>query len=120
MAKKTLKPVERGGGNVFADLECPDAGVHLSKAKLVARIGEIIHRRGLKRAEAAKILGLSQPDVSRLLRGSFREYSVKRLRRLLAVLGRDAEIVIRAPVQDDRADPASERDRRVIAAAGDH
>lgn len=89
--------IERSSGNVFADLGRPDAEAHVLKAELVVRIDEIIRRRGLKQVEAAKLLGLSQPDVSRLLRGSFREYSVERLLRLLMALGRDVEIVIRKP-----------------------
>ena len=89
--------IEHGSGNVFADLERPDAEAHLLKAELVTRIDKIIRRRGLKQIEAAKILGLSQPDVSRLLRGNFREYSVERLLRLLTALGQDVEIVIREP-----------------------
>lgn len=89
--------IERSSGNVFADLGRPDAEGHLLKAELVTRIDEIIRRSGLKQVEAARMLGLSQPDVSRLLRGSFREYSVERLLRLLAALGRDVEIVIRDP-----------------------
>ena len=89
--------IERGSGNVFADLGRPDADAHLLKAELVTRIDKIIRQRGLKQVEAAKVLGLSQPDVSRLLRGSFREYSVERLLRLLTALGRDVEIVIREP-----------------------
>ena len=87
--------IERGSGNVFADLGLPDADAHLLKAELVARIEEIIRQRGLKQVEAAKLLGLSQPDVSRLLRGNFREYSMERLLRLLTALGRDVGIVIR-------------------------
>ena len=89
--------IERGSGNVFADLERPGADAHLLKAELVTRIDKIIRERGLKQIDAAKVLGLSQPDVSRLLRGSFREYSVERLLRLLTALGRDVEIVIREP-----------------------
>ena len=87
--------IERGSGNVFADLGLPDADAHLLKAELVIRIDKIIRERGLKQADAAKLLGLSQPDVSRLLRGSFREYSMERLLRLLMALGRDVNIVIR-------------------------
>ena len=87
--------IERGSGNVFADLGLPDADGHLLKAELVTRIDRIIRQRGLKQVEAAKLLGLSQPDVSRLLRGSFREYSMERLLRLLTALGRDVNIVIR-------------------------
>jgi len=94
---ETEEKVERGSGNVFADLGHPEAEVHLLKAELVTRIDEIIRRRKLKQVDAAKLLGLSQPDVSRLLRGNFRDYSVERLLRLLTALGRDVEIVIREP-----------------------
>ena len=90
-----MAEIERGSGNVFADLGLPDADAHLLKAELVTRIDEIIRQRGLKQVEAAKLLGLSQPDVSRLLRGNFREYSMERLLRLLTALGRDVDIVIR-------------------------
>jgi predicted XRE-type DNA-binding protein len=45
--------------------------------------------------KAAELLGLSQPDVSRLLRGHFRDFSLERLLRLLLALDRDIEIVIR-------------------------
>ncbi len=86
--------VERGSGNVFADLGLPDADAHLVKAELVSRIDDIVRGRGLTQTEAARLPGLSQPDVSRLLRGNFREYS---LERLLNALGRDIDIVIRNP-----------------------
>jgi predicted XRE-type DNA-binding protein len=89
--------IERGSGNVFADLGLPDAETHLLKAELVARIDQIVRQRRLTQARAAELLGLSQPDVSRLLRGSFRDFSVERLLRLLTTLGRDVEIVIRKP-----------------------
>ena len=82
-------------GNIFADLGLPDADAHLLKAELVTQIDKIIRERRLKQVDAAKLLGLSQPDVSRLLRGSFREYSMERLLRLLTALGRDVHIVIR-------------------------
>ncbi|MCY4080306.1 MAG: helix-turn-helix transcriptional regulator [Caldilineaceae bacterium] len=93
----TEEIIERGTGNVFADLGRPDAEAHLLKAQLVTRIEKIIRQRKLKQVEAAAILGLSQPDVSRLLRGNFREYSVERLLRLLTALGRDIEIVVHEP-----------------------
>ena len=94
MDEKETK-IERSSGNIFRDLGHPEADAHLLKAELVSRIEEIIRQRGLKQVEAAKLLGLSQPDVSRLLRGDFREYSMERLLRLLMVLGRDVEIIIR-------------------------
>ena len=58
----------------------------LLKTDPVTRINKIICQRGLKQVEEAKLPAPSQPDASRLLRGSFREYSVERLLRLLTVL----------------------------------
>ena len=87
--------VERGSGNVFADLGFPDADAHLVKAELVSRIDDIVRDRGITQTEAARLMGLSQPDVSRLLRGDFREYSLERLFRLLTTLGRDIDIDLR-------------------------
>ncbi len=78
---------DHGSGNVFADLGLPDPEAHLLKAQLVTRIDDIVRRRGLKQVEAAKLLGLSQSDMSRLLRGNFRAYSMERLLRLLTALG---------------------------------
>ena len=89
--------IEHGSGNVFADLDLPDAEADLLKAELGNRIDAIVRQRGITQTEAARILGLSQPDVSRLLRGDFREYSLERLLRLLTTLGRDIDIVIRQP-----------------------
>ena len=99
----------RSGGNVFADLGLPDADTHRLKAELVSHIDTILCERKLTQNAAADLLGLSQPDVSRLLRGQFRDYSVERLMRLLVLLGRDVEIVIRKP--------ASQRKGRLIVDA---
>lgn len=87
--------VEVGSGNVFEDLGFADPEGHLLKATLVARLQQILKDRKLTQTTAAKLLGLSQPDVSRLLSGRFRDYSVERLLRLLMALDRDIEIVIR-------------------------
>ena len=103
--------IERGSGNIFADLGHPEAEVHLLKAELVTSIDRIIRRRKLKQVEAAKLLGLSQPDVSRLLRGDFRDYSVERLLRLLTALGGTWKLSFENPVQNDKADLALEHHR---------
>ena len=97
----TAITVERGSGNVFADIDLPDADAHLLKAELVSRIDTIVRERGMTQTEAARLLGLSQPDVSRLLRGDFREYSLERLFRLMTTLGHDIDIVIRRPRSAD-------------------
>ena len=45
--KPTDTAVERGSGNVFADLGFPDADAHLVKAELVSRIDDIVRDRGI-------------------------------------------------------------------------
>lgn len=87
--------IKRGSQNLFADLGYADPETHLLKAGLVTRIREIISESKLTQTDAAKRIGLSQPDVSRLLRGQFRDVSVERLMRMLTRLGCDVDIVVR-------------------------
>ncbi len=63
----------------------------------MSRIEDIVRNRGITQTEAARLLGLSQPDVSRFLQGHFRKCSVERLFRLLTVLGRGVDVIIRQP-----------------------
>ena len=97
MTKDSDDTVVRGSGNVFADLGFADAETHLLKAELVNRIQAVIGEQKLTQTTVAKRLGISQPDVSRLLKGQFRDVSVERLIRLLTRLGCDVDIVIRDP-----------------------
>jgi predicted XRE-type DNA-binding protein len=92
MSKKSY---EIGSGNVFKDLGIPNAEEHLVKAQLVFKIDAIMKDRGLKQAEAAGLLGIKQPDVSKMLRGDFKQFSVERLLRFLVALNQDVEIVVR-------------------------
>lgn len=87
--------VHKGSGNVFADIGLPNAEEHLVKAKLVFKIDALMRERGLKQIEAADLLGVKQPDISKMLRGDFRQFSVDRLLRFLVALGQDVEIVIK-------------------------
>jgi predicted XRE-type DNA-binding protein len=91
--KKKLPDHEVSCRNVFADAALPGAGEHILKARLVSRIEDLVEARGLSQTEAAKLMGLAQPDLSNILRGRFRGYSVERLMRCLSRL--DGKIEIR-------------------------
>lgn len=84
---------EASSVNVFADIGLPDAEAHLLKAKLALKIDRLMRERGLKQVAAAKLFGMKQPDVCRMLRGDFRQVSVERLMRLLVALGQDVEFI---------------------------
>ena len=72
-------PLEEGSGNVYRDLGYPDSQSMLVKARLAAKIAEIVQRRALTQTRTAELLGLTQPKVSALLKGRFRGISEHRL-----------------------------------------
>ena len=89
------KRYQTGSGNVFKDIGVPNADEHFVKAQLVFKIDTILKKRGLKQVEAADLFGVRQPDVSKMLRGDFRQFSVERLLRFLVALNQDVEIVVK-------------------------
>jgi len=92
---RNKKGYETGSRNVFKDIGVPNAEEHLIKAQLVFKIDTIMKGRGLKQIEAARLFGVRQPDVSKMLRGEFRQFSVERLLRFLVALDQDVQIVVR-------------------------
>jgi predicted XRE-type DNA-binding protein len=91
--KKKIK-ITKSSGNVFADLGVPNADEHFVKAEIVLDIAARIKAKKLTQAQAAKIMDLSQPDVSKLLRGNFSGYTLDRLFSFLRALGNDVRIQI--------------------------
>lgn len=99
------KGYETGSRNVFKDLGVPNADEHLVKAQLVFKIDGIMKERRLTQIQAAALFGVRQPDVSMMLRGEFRQFSVERLLRFLVALDQDVEIVV-TPHRDRSNAPA--------------
>jgi predicted XRE-type DNA-binding protein len=93
MARKN-QTVTRGSGNIFADLGLPDADEHMLKARVVMFIDKRIAQLGLTQQAAADRMGISQSDVSKMLRGRFENFSLERLLRLVRLLGSDVEIKV--------------------------
>lgn len=84
--KREKNRVQVSAGNVFADLKLPDANAHMLKAQIVAEFYRLTQARKLTQARAGEIMGISQPEVSRLFKGHFREYSIDRLITFLTAL----------------------------------
>jgi predicted XRE-type DNA-binding protein len=84
----------KNGRNVYAQLGFPDAAEMLVKAQLMAKIAEILRKRGWSQQQAAKVLGLTQPKLSKMLRGQFRGISEMKMMDCLVRLGRPVRIVI--------------------------
>ncbi len=91
--------VTRSSGNVFRDLGFPEEEAeHLRvRADLLIQIQKALDARGLKQADAAKLLGVTQPRVSDLVRGRLDLFSVDSLIDMLAKLGVRVRLVIVLP-----------------------
>jgi predicted XRE-type DNA-binding protein len=87
--------VTPSNGNVFADLGLPEAAAELVKAELTYQLAKRIKTLGLTQATAARRLGISQPDVSRLMKNRPTGFSTGRLLALLNALDLDIDIVLR-------------------------
>ena len=94
MKKRRIK-MEVGSGNIFADLGLPDAEELLLKSQIVVTLRRLIKARSLTQTEAAKRIGIGQPDLSNVMRGRFRGYSTERLMRMLTAFDQDVDITVR-------------------------
>jgi predicted XRE-type DNA-binding protein len=97
VAKKSETSIERGSGNVFADLHVSHPEEYLAKSELAAQILNIVRRRRLTQVAAGEILGISQPKVSALLNGQLDGFSTDRLLRFLTAFGCDIRIAVSPP-----------------------
>ena len=86
--------IEKGTGNGYADLDLAAADEMLVKAQLAMKIGEIIKNRRWTQQHAAEMLGMTQPKLSKMLRGQFRGISEAKMLDCLTRLGRDVQIVV--------------------------
>lgn len=86
---------EMSSGNVFADLGIENPEEELTKAKLVWEIEQIVKKKKLTQAAAAKVMGINQPKVSALFRRKLDGFSVERLIHFLNALGQDIDIIVR-------------------------
>jgi predicted XRE-type DNA-binding protein len=95
-----MKHVQRSrrSGNVFRDLGfSANEADHLRiRSELMAKVQKVIMARGLKQAEAAELLSVTQPRVSDLMRGRIDLFNVETLIDMLAKLGVRTKLVLQA------------------------
>ncbi len=101
MAKDDIQVTEgsvykaiHGDPKVAADME--------AKADLVREIIAIKDSRDLTQSQLGALIGMNQADVSRMLRGNFRNIAIGKIMECLTSLNRDVRIVIdRHPVEGE-------------------
>lgn len=81
--------VTRGSGNVFIDLgfDPAEAEIMALRAEVMIRIEQRLKSQGWTQLEAAKRLGITQPRVSKLIKGVWQDFSLDMLLTLAARAG---------------------------------
>jgi predicted XRE-type DNA-binding protein len=103
MSKKTdprLSDIRRtkGSGNVFLDLgfDPAEAKVMALRAEVMIRMEQHLKAQGWTQAEAARRLGITQPRVSRLIKGQWKDFSLDMLLTLAARAGLEPQVRLAA------------------------
>lgn len=89
--------VRKSTGNVFRDLGYSSDDAHnlRVRSELMISLTKLIESRGLTQAQAAKLLGVSQPRVSDLVRGKIHLFSVDSLIEMLGHTGAQVSLVVK-------------------------
>ncbi|HTE42269.1 MAG TPA: helix-turn-helix transcriptional regulator [Steroidobacteraceae bacterium] len=93
--RRKSSKVEQSSGNVFADLNLPDADERQTKVQLAVAINRELTTKGWSQAAAAEVLGINQPKVSALQKYRLEGFSVERLMTFITSLGNDIDISIK-------------------------
>jgi predicted XRE-type DNA-binding protein len=89
--------VRRSSSNVFRDLGFSDDEAENLRVRsdLMIRLSKLIEERGLTQARAAKLLGVTQPRISDLMRGKIQLFSVDSLIEMLGHAGARVSLVVK-------------------------
>ena len=81
--------ITKSSGNVFVDLDFDEAEAKVMalRVELIVQLRETLNEQGLTQAEAAKQLGVTQPRMSALLKGTWKDFSIDMLLTFAARLG---------------------------------
>jgi predicted XRE-type DNA-binding protein len=88
----------KGSGNVFLDLgfDPAEAEIMALRAEVMIRMEQHLKAKNWTRAEAAKRLGITQPRVSRLIKGQWKDFNLDMLRTLAARAGLEPQLRLAA------------------------
>jgi len=91
-----MTKVRRSSGNVFRDLGFSHEEAENLKIRtgLMIRLSQLIESRGLTQAQAAELLGVTQPRISDLVRGKIDRFSIDTLVAMLGQAGVRVQILV--------------------------
>jgi predicted XRE-type DNA-binding protein len=84
----------RGSGNVFRDLNHPDADREQLRALLAAQIIGVLTERELTVRAAQELTGIAAADFSRIRNANLGRFTIDRLMTILARLGQEVDVTV--------------------------
>lgn len=96
-----MNEITEGSGNVFADMGLANPRERQAKAMLALHIEHLISINGWTQTEAAKQMGVTQPEVSQIINGRLKGFTLDRLFACLDALGQQVEIGIAPRIRED-------------------
>ena len=94
MKKEPLELI-RGSGNIYRDVDVPNADVRQLKAILAAEIIKMLDKKGLSVRKAQSLTGIDAGDYSRVRNADFRRISVERLMAMINGIGSRVEVAVK-------------------------
>ena len=82
-------------GNIFADLNLPDAENLKLRSELMIAIRKWVKDTGLTQAEAARRLNTTQPILNDVIRGRYERFTIDRLVNMLDAAGLRVSVSVR-------------------------
>ena len=86
--------VTPAGGNIFEELNIPDAENEKLRLHLIAAIKEWVSLSGLSQTEAATAMGVKQPTLNDALKGRYHKFTIDRLVRMLSSVGKRIDVTV--------------------------
>ena len=81
-------------GNIFADLNIPDAENEKLRLDLLVAIRKWVSSSGLTQTEAAAAMGVKQPTLNDAIKGRYHKFTIDRLVRMLSSVGKQINIIV--------------------------
>jgi predicted XRE-type DNA-binding protein len=90
--------ITESSGNVFIDLgfDAAEAQVMAMRVELMVRLEQHLAATGWTQAEIAKRMGITQPRVSKLMKGAWQDFSLDMLVTLAGRIGLHPELRLAA------------------------
>lgn len=86
------KSIVKADDNIFEALEVANSGYEKIRLELMLTIRKWFKHSGLSQQEAAKLLNCTQPQISAVLNTKYEEFTIDRLVKMVACMGKSVEI----------------------------